>query len=297
MRLGTSLSLVILSFSMGYFLRPKLAPNAQEQITFISQAPKAAPQSAIVSGRSPQSVSPIAQEAALIKPIRETINGVDIVQAMLAKDMAKVYAAHRIYEQAWRRQFIESHAKAAAGPQLDKLESALVQNLPVRKGEGEKIYRGKTTLQVEGESVYVDVVMSMTLHSWKQTDGQAESEFDRPCFRLDGFIATEKFVERLSFDQSEVCAKNMYERMDAGFIGVDNYRRKTGSLVNMLLFPVNPNDKLPLEYLTANSADWQKDGQWSWEQAGPESLESVQNLMVARAVAAGLDPAHLYVLE
>ena len=297
MRLYTSLLLVSASFSIGFFLRPKLAPAAPEQITFISRAPKASPQSAIVAGRSPQSVGPVAQEAGLIRPIRETINGVDIVQAMLAKDMAKVYAANKIYEQAWRRQFIESHAKPARGTELDKLESALVRSLPVRKGEGEKIYRGKTTLQVEGEAVYIDVVMSMTLHSWKQTDGQAESEFDRPCFRLDGFIATEKIVERLSFDQSEICAKNMYERMEAGFIGVDNYRRKTGSLVNMLLFPVNPNDKLPMEYLIANSADWQKDGQWTWEQAGPEALEALQNSMVARAIAAGMDPGPLYVLE
>lgn len=288
---------MIFSFALGLMLRPKLISSAPEQITFISHAAKPAPRSSVVAGRGPQSVNSIIQEASLLKPVRETINGIDVVQAMLMKDMAKVYAANKIYEQAWRRQFVESHVKQASGPDLEKLESSLANILPVHKGEGEKIYRGHTTLQLDGEQVYIDVVMSMQIQSWNQVEGQNESQIDKPCFRLDGFIATSTIVERLNFDQTEICSQNIYERADMAYIGVDNYRRKTGSFVNMLLFPVNPIDRLPLEYLTANSADWQKDGQWVWELAGPESLEANQNLMVSRAKSAGLDPTQLYMIQ
>lgn len=297
MKLGTSLTLAIFSFTVGYMVRAKQFPLPPEQITFISQAPKPLPKSDVVAGRGPQSVNDFQQEASLIKPIRETINGVDIVQAMLVKDMAKVFAANKIYEQAWRRQFVESHAKAAMGEEVSKLESALVGSLPINKGENEKIYRGHTTLTVDGEEVTIEVVMSMQLQTWTSVSGDQETKTQKPCFRLDGFIATDKIVERLFFDQAQTCSQNYYERMDQAFIGVDNYRRKTGSLVNMLLFPLNPKDGLPLEYLSANSADWQKDGQWVWQEAGPDSLSNMQNAMVTLAVSAGLDPEPLWIVE
>jgi hypothetical protein len=62
----------------------------------------------------------------------------------------------------------------------------------------------------------------------------------------------------------------------------------------MLLIPANPSDHLALEYLTANTADWKKDANWSWQVADPESWDALTNLMTAHARAAGIDPDSLW---
>jgi hypothetical protein len=293
MRLSTSAFFILASFALGYFARSNVAPQSVEQMTFVSKAPKPLPKSEVVAGRVPQSLA-AARPASFVKPIRETINGVDIVQAMLNKDMAKVYAANRAYEQAWRHQFVESHARKLGWDERIKLESVLVRSLPVQKEDNERLFRGRTTLNVDGKKVYIDVVMSISLQEALVVEGEKKTETPRPCFRMDGFISVDKTVERLDFDQSQACNERLYERSETAFIGVDNYRRASGSVINMLLIPANPSDHLALEYLTANTADWKKDANWSWQAADSESWDALTNLMTAHARAAGIDPDSLW---
>jgi hypothetical protein len=293
MRLSTSALLILVSFSLGYFVRPKIAPAPIEQITFVSKSPQPLPKSEVVAGRAPQSLMAV-HEAGLVQPLRETVNGIDIVQAMLNKDMAKVYAANRAYERAWRHQFVESHFRKPNWDERLKLESALVRSLPVQKEDDERLFRGRTTLEVDGQKVYIDVVMSVSLQEATIVEDEKKTETSRPCFRMDGFISAGKTVERLNFDQSRVCNERLYERSEAAFIGIDNYRHATGSLINMLLIPANPTDHLALEYLTGNTADWKKDANWSWQPAAPDSWEALNNLMIAQAQAAGVDPDSLW---
>jgi hypothetical protein len=293
MRLSTSALFILASFTLGYFARSKVAPRPIEQMTFVSKTPgKPSPKSEVVAGRAPQSAT-VTPETGLVKPARETINGIDIVQAMLNKDMAKVYAANRAFEQAWRHQFIESHVHKLELFEQQKWDS-LVRSLPVQKEDDEQVFRGRTTLNIDGKAVYIDAVMSISLLKLSaSSSGEEKTEVSHPCFRLDGFISVDKTVERLDFDQAQGCNMRLYERSGATFIGIDNYRRASGSVINMLLIPVNPAERLALEYLTGNTADWKKDANWSWQAADPGSWEALTNLMTAQAQAAGIDPDSL----
>ena len=87
---------------------------------------------------------------------------------------------------------------------------------------------------------------------------------------------------------SQGCNDRLYGT-ETAFIGVDNYRRASGSVINMLLIPANPAEGLALEYLTGNTADWKKDANWSWQAADPNSWDALTNLMAAHALAAGVD--------
>lgn len=290
MRLSTSALLILASFSLGYFIRPKVASAPVERITFVDKAAKPISKSEVVALRAPQSVAAVHEN--FMKPVRETINGIDIVQAMLDKDMAKVYAANRAYERAWKRQFVESHIRQSNGDDRMKLEAALIRALPVQKEGDERLFRGRTTLDVDGKKVYIDVVMSVALQEGFIMEGGRKTEIPRACFRLDGFISVDKTVERLAFDQSQGCNDRLYGA-EAAFIGVDNYRQVSGSVINMLMIPVDPSQHLALEYLTGNTADWKKDANWSWQPVDPGAWDALNTQMLTQASAAGIDPASL----